>query len=65
MMIMHIIFDLMGNDLQKLIYDTSVIEIEMKHLPVRELYTFDEVFLYLNESSVSSNVLYKQNAKLS
>ena len=52
-----------GNWLAKLIYDISVIEIEMKHLPVWELYTFER-FSSIWMNRVFSLMFFRKKWKL-
>ena len=46
-MIAHVIFDLIGNDLQSQVMTYLWFGIRMKHLPVRDWYTLSEFLLFL------------------
>ena len=63
MMIMHIIHDLMGNDLQNQYMTYLWLGIKMKHLPVWSFMHRCAVFLYLVRSSVSSNAPLEAKCK--
>jgi len=65
MMIICIILDLMGNDLQNQFTTYLWFGIDMKHLPVWSFIHLWAVFLYLIESSVSSNASLKTKCKMS
>ena len=46
-MIMHVIFDLIGNNLQSQVMTYLWFEIRMKHLPVQDWYTLSDFLLFL------------------
>ena len=64
-MIMRMILDLMGNDLQNQFMTYLWFGIEMKHLSVWSFMHLWAVFLYLIESSVSSNASLETKCKMS
>ena len=45
-MITHVIFDLIGNDLQNQVMTYLWFEIRIKHLPVQGLYTLSDFLLF-------------------
>jgi len=46
-MITHVIFDLIGDDLQNQVMTYQWFEIRMKHLPVWDWYTLSDFLLFL------------------
>jgi len=63
MMIMHIILDLMGNDLQNWFMTYLWFGIKMKHLPVWSFIHLCAVFPYSVGPNVSSNALLETKCK--
>ena len=64
-MIMHVIFDLIGNDLQSQVMTYLWFGIRMKHLPVWDLYTLSGFPLFSIGPSVSSKCSFRNEMLIS